>query len=133
MDSGFAHRALKRLFVNGPLAALPTHMADQDLLVDLAAARFETGRTYSETEVNELLKPWLASFCEPFGIDHVTVRRMLVDSRRLVRTTSGSLYEVNPANTRDVEALRGIDPAAILIEVQAEREQRKQAHEGRKP
>jgi hypothetical protein len=132
MDSELAHRTLKRLFVNGPLTGLPTHPADQELLVELAATRFEPGKAYRENEVNEVLEPWLASFCEPSGIDHVTVRRMLVDSRRLVRTTSGSLYEVNAAKAREVEALRGIDPAAILAEVQDERAQRKQAHEGRK-
>ena len=81
-----AHRDLKRLLANGPLTAVPKRPSDQQLLVTLAAAQFEMQRTYREDEVNETLKAWLQTFCEPFGIDHVTLRRLLVDSRLMSST-----------------------------------------------
>ena len=132
-DDHAARLTLRRLFVNGPLASLPAKPADQDFLVELAAARFEPGRTYSEAEVNELLEPWLATFCEPAGIDHVTMRRMLVDSRRLVRTSSGSHYQADTRRAAQAAALAAIDPAAILAEVRAERDERKRQQQRREP
>ena len=75
-----AHRALKRLLANGRLAAVPKRPADQELLVALAASQIDAHRSCLESEVNERLGTWLETISEPFGIDHVTLRRMLVDS-----------------------------------------------------
>lgn len=91
-----AHRALKRLLANGPLTAVPKRPTDQELLAALAASRFDASRSHLESEVNEQLKNWLQAISEPFGIDHVTLRRLLVDLRFLTRTSSGSTYRINP-------------------------------------
>jgi hypothetical protein len=119
------HRALKRMLSNGPLSAVPKRPSDQHLLVALAAAQFEAGRAYTEADVNERLITWLESFCEPYGLDHVTLRRMLVDSRLLSRTKSGSAYEVDRQRVPELEALGAIDPHAVLEEIRREREARK--------
>jgi hypothetical protein len=123
-----AHRDLKRLLANGPLTAVPKRPSDQDLLVALAASQFETQRTYRENEVNEKLKAWLQTFCEPFGIDHVTLRRLLVDSRLMSRTASGSTYRVNLERAGEVEAVRTVEPVHVLAEIRSERESRKRQH-----
>src|SRR5437867_556076 len=65
-----AMNALKRLLANGPLTAYPTRRSDQQLLLRLAAARFEPARAYSEAEVNDILAAWLDTFCAPHSIDH---------------------------------------------------------------
>jgi hypothetical protein len=124
-----SHRALKRLLANGPLTGVPRRPADQRLLVVLAAARFDPDRTYAEGEVNDTLRDWLATFCEPYGIDHVTLRRLLVDSRLLARTTSGSTYRLNPERRGEAEAGRALEPAAVLAEIRQERESRKRQRE----
>jgi hypothetical protein len=120
-----AHRDLKRLLANGPLTVLPRRPSDQDLLVALAASQFEALRTYRENEVNERLRDWLRTFCEPSGIDHVSVRRLLVDSRLMSRTSSGSMYRVNTERTGEIDALRTAEPAHVLAEIRSERESRK--------
>lgn len=120
-----AHRALKRLLANGPLTAVPKRPSDQQLLLGLAAAQFEPQKTYREREVNEILKAWIETFCEPYGIDHVTLRRLLVDSRRLSRTTSGSTYRVNREMLREIESGARIEPAKVLAEIRDDRESRK--------
>jgi hypothetical protein len=120
-----AHRALKQLLANGPLTAVPKRPADQLLLVALAAARFDAHSSYLEREVNERLRTWLKTISEPFGIDHVTLRRLLVDSRLLTRTNSGSMYRLNLEKIREVEAVKEIDPADVLTEIRNERAQRK--------
>jgi hypothetical protein len=115
--------ALKRLLANGPLTGFPTRRADQDLLLRLAAARFDPQRAYTEAQVNEILRAWLATFCAPFGIDHVSLRRYLVDARLLARDTAGSSYRVAARASREQA-----DPAQVLAEIQRERAARKRQH-----
>ena len=119
------HRALRRLLANGPLTAVPRRPSDQQLLVTLAAAQFEPRKTFGEREVNEILKAWIETFCEPYGIDHVTLRRLLVDSRLLTRTSSGSTYRVNPEMLGEIEPGARIEPAKVLAEIRDDRESRK--------
>jgi hypothetical protein len=123
-----AHAALKRLLVNGRLTGLPRRPADQELLIVLAAGRIDAHRSLLESEVNEQLRAWLEEVSEPFGIDHVTLRRMLVDGRMLLRTSTGSMYRVNAEKLAQVAALAGIQPAEVLAQIQDERAQRKRQH-----
>lgn len=119
---------LRRMLANGPLTALPRRPHDLQVLLALAAARFEPQRAYSEAQVNELLQAWLEPFCSQFGVDHVTVRRCLVDSRLLVRDRAGSIYRL----ALSVEAgAKAVEPAKIMAEARLEREQRKRAHSAR--
>lgn len=118
-------QALRRMLSNGPLTGWPRRPSDQDLLVELAAGRFEPGREYREAEVNEVLKGWLGTFCAPFGIDHVTMRRMLVDARLLLREKNGSTYRAGPEAMRRSEA---VEPAQVLAQVSDERAARKRGH-----
>jgi hypothetical protein len=123
------HRALKRMLSNGPLAAVPKRPSDQQLLVAMAAAQLEPGQDYSEGEVNEKLLAWIETFCEPHGLDHVTLRRMLVDSRLISRTKSGSAYRLNAERLAEIEAVASVDPGEVLEEIRVERESRKRQHE----
>ena len=121
-----AHAALRRLLANGPLTAMPTRRDDAELLLQLAAARFEPGRTYGEKDVNAALREWLATFSAPYGIDHVSLRRHLVDARLLVRDASGSQYRLNARRVRrDVPRAA---PAEVLADIRRERAERKRQH-----
>jgi hypothetical protein len=121
---------LRRLLANGPLTGYPVRRADEELLLRMAAARFEAGRSYREAEVNDLLRTWLETFCAPYGIDHVTMRRRLVDTRFLVRDTAGAEYHLAPAKARELEANAALkeDPARVLDEIRHEREVRKRQY-----
>ena len=114
---------LKRMLANGPLTAYPSRQEDEQLLLLLAAHRFEPRREYREAEVNELLREWLSTFVAPFGFDHVTLRRRLVDAGLLLRDAAGSAYWT----LRRVPGL-DIDPAAVLEEIRRERAERKRQH-----
>jgi len=124
------HQVLKRLLANGPLTGLPMRRADEKLLLRMAAARFEAGRAYREAEVNELLERWLGTFCAPYGVDHVTMRRRLVDSRLLVRDSAGAEYRLAPGLGGELAADATLkeEPASILEQLREEREARKRAH-----
>ena len=114
---------LKRMLANGPLTAYPTRQEDEQLLLLLAAARFEPRREYREAEVNELLREWLSTFVAPFGFDHVTLRRRLVDTGLLLRDAAGSAYWT----LRRVPGM-DLDPARVLAHIREERAERKRRH-----
>ena len=122
------HRTLKRLLANGRLTAVPKRAADQEILLALAASRFGPGETYLEPEVNDLLRTWLQTISEPFGIDHVTFRRMLIDSALLTRSKSGSTYRVNPEKVGHLEEIRDVDAAGVLSQIEHDRDHRKRQH-----
>ena len=114
---------LRRMLANGPLTALPTRPRDLEVFLRLAAEQLKPGRQYSEAQVNELLQAWLEPFSSPFGVDHVTVRRCLVDARLLRRDRAGATYELS----RKRSPVK-VEPAAVMAEIQRERQTRKRAH-----
>lgn len=120
--------ALRRLLANGPLTGWPRRPADQDLIVALTAARFEPGREYREAEVNEVIEAWLATFVAEYGIDHVSMRRALVDARFLVRDKAGATYHLDAARVHQEDAK--LDPASLIAEIRAERADRKRRQQG---
>ena len=126
MRAETTHQALRRLLANGPLTALPVRSADEQLLLRMAARRFQAQKKYREAEVNALLRAWLQTLSAPFGIDHVTLRRRLVDTRLLMRETSGSSYWVDASRLDD--AALDIEPARVLAEIRDERAARKRQH-----
>jgi len=58
------------------------------------AALFESDRPYSETDVKDVLERWQSSVGVGLEVDHVTLRRGLVDHRYLDRDASGSVYRM---------------------------------------
>ncbi|MFG2129432.1 DUF2087 domain-containing protein [Streptomyces sp. NPDC048751] len=72
-----------RTFVrDGRLVRLPAQWNRKTLVLRHVAQRtFEPGRTYTEREVNDRLRAW----CEGGQVDHVTLRRYLVDLHHLHR------------------------------------------------
>ena len=93
----------------------------------LAACRFAPGETYTEKQARDVLRGWLAGFCTPRGLDHVTMRRELVDAGLLERDKAGAAYAVNAGRIAHfiAEDARSLDPASVLEAVRRERESRK--------
>lgn len=90
----------------------------QDLCVVLAAAAlaFDDGATYTEADVNERLKAWLADPGAMLGTDHVELRRWLVDTRLLARDGYGRSYaraSAPPAFQAALQALAGWDLSVV--------------------
>ncbi len=77
-----------RSFFNedGTLKQWPSKMKKKLMVVDWLGEKFETGRKYTETEVNIVLNG-LHSFNDP-----VSLRRMLIEGGGLKRTQDGSEY-----------------------------------------
>lgn len=119
--------ALGRMLKPGPIDSFPKRRADLIVLLALASARFDAGRAYREDDVNDSLIEWLEPFVLPNAIDHVTLRRVLVDEQFLLRNATGTAYRLNvPKLDETIEAAaRSVDPRAVLAEQRQQREERK--------
>ena len=62
-------------------------------------------------------------------VDHVSLRRRLVDQRYLLRNPAGAAYRVNREKTAErlSPAAQSIDPGVVLASVESERARRKRA------
>ena len=133
-DDRSARTALGRLLGKGPLDRWPKRRGDLDMLLALACSVFERRRAYREDEVNERLNHWLARFAVPGALDHVTIRRLMIDARLLLRDSAGRAYRLNPAKQQSMPATgSALDPGAVLVELTEQRERRKREREDAEP
>lgn len=104
------------------------------LVLALACSRVPAGVALREADVNAALKTALSDECRCIGVDHVELRRWLVDMGWLVRDGFGREYRrvaldaLRPQLQPAAEALAAIDPPAWVAQrraaEQARREQR---------
>lgn len=106
--------------------------ADFALMLAAAAQRFVPAHAYTEREVNERLRTWLAGVGAMLVVDHVELRRWLVDTGVLTRDGFGRAYTLgapSPAIFAAMAAMAGHDLDAIVRVVRernaAHREARK--------
>lgn len=122
-----AENILRRLFRGGQLRQLPRSRRDTELFIALAAATLDPQASYSEEEINDLLIEWLRGFTCSSTLDHVTIRRCLVDYRMLLRDDRGASYRANQAVLgRFIEPeARSLRPLDLFLEVQQDRADRR--------
>jgi hypothetical protein len=113
-------------------ALYASRVADFNLLLAAAGRAFGAGRSYAEREVNDVLRDWLAHEGSMLAVDHVELRRWLVDCRVLARDGYGRAYtpgEPSPEIATLVAALSGTDLRALAAYARARdaqaREERK--------
>lgn len=104
-----AAKALTQFDDWGRLTRWPHKFSVQRLAMWALWARFDGGRTYTEREVNDILKAWTI-----YG-DHVTPRRELVEMKLLGRKPDCSSYWKEPRRPEDearslLQALRARRP-----------------------
>jgi len=90
-----AARTLKCFDASGRLVRWPPKLSQQRLAMWVLWTRFDARRSYTEAEVNRVLKAW-----HTFG-DHATLRRELVDHRLMTRKDDCSEYRKLPQSPDD--------------------------------
>ncbi len=73
---------------------LPRKRRDRQILIKSILMQLDSARSYSEPEINEILKLWNSRVAPGIETDHVTLRRLLVDQGWLERTADGRSYRV---------------------------------------
>ena len=99
--SAAAAKALSSFDAWGRMGRWPHKYSVQRLALWVMWMQFESRRSYTEREVNSVLKAW-----HTWG-DHVTLRRELINDRLLTRKSDGSEY-------RKVAARPGDEARAVM-------------------
>ena len=117
----------RRIFNGGEMRRLPKSRKDTEAVLALAVASLDPRATYSVAEVNEGLSEWMAGFVDPATMDHVTLRRCMVDIFMLLRDPHGRSYRTNQTVINQViePEARAVQPLLVMNEVAAERTKRK--------
>jgi len=125
----FASR-LAALCIKGVGQGLPNKIRDRHILFKSIKATLETNREYSETELNEGIEHWLATVGIGIVIDHVSLRRHLVDEGYVVRDRAGTTYRVARSRHEDLfeGAIDRLDQAKIIADALDRREARRREH-----
>ena len=108
----------------------PRRELDRHILFVSAALGLEPGRAYTEGELNDQLRAWTVPFGEAVQLDHVTLRRHLVDEGYLQRDSAGASYELTTTGwpyTVDA-SIRTLDLEALVSEGRQARALRKQQY-----
>lgn len=109
---------------------LPRKALPLNILLVSTILRLDPDHSYSEAEINAQLQRWVLEFGHRFKLEHVELRRTLVDAGYLIRDPAGTAYQVNFQGGRFTydESLRRLDLVALVAKAQEEREVRKRAH-----
>ena len=110
----FRKLAIKRGLTPGAL--LDASPADFHLLLLALRRDFSMARPYTEREVNELPKHWLQSAGGMLAVDHVELRRWLVDLAIICRDAYGRAYSLAAVPTH----LQQLDPELADVDFAGE-------------
>jgi hypothetical protein len=108
----------------------PKKPLDRHILFISAALELEPQRSYTESELNDELRKWTTSFGDAVNLDHVTLRRFLVDEGYLQRDSAGQSYQRTTEGwpyTFD-PSIETLDLDAMVEEARAARELKKQQY-----
>ncbi len=72
----------------------PRKRRDREILLKSIVLSLDSSRTYREREINAALQAWSRDIAPAIAVDHVTLRRTLVDYGQLERTADGASYRV---------------------------------------
>jgi len=104
--------------------------ADFALMMAAAAGAFALDGEYAEREVNDRLRAWLAGAGAMIDVDHVELRRWLVDTGVLVRDGFGRAYArgtPGAAIASAIDTLSGRDLEAAVRDARAAESARRDA------
>lgn len=119
---------LANLCLRSGLAGMPKDETDQHILLKSATLLFKSSGPFSEKEINETLQVWLTQVCAIQFFDRVTLRRWLVDTGYLTRSSDGATYQVIGSQPGRFEpGVDQIDLLKTLQDAREEMERRKQA------
>jgi hypothetical protein len=98
-------------------SAFPRRHRDRHILYRSIVQTFDVSKNYSERSLNTALQQWLSEVGNGIDIDHVTLRRYLIDEAYLSRDAKGSTYAVNPTGRGHVQfepAVASIDSSIVI-------------------
>jgi len=116
-------KRLVSLCLRSGLSGMPKDEADQHILLKSVVLLVGDPGPLTEKEITEKLQVWLTQVCVIKNFDRVTLRRWLVDTGYLTRSSNGTSYQVaKPGPFQDLFEM-SVDQIDILETIQAAREE----------
>jgi len=72
----------------------PRKQRDREIMMKSIRLVIDHERTYSEPEINDVIRVWRREVAPAIDTDHVNIRRMLTDHGHLERTADGRFYRL---------------------------------------
>ena len=116
------------MILNGQ--GFPKKALDRHILFISATLGLDPQRRYTERELNDELRTWTMCFGNPVNLDHMSLRRFLVDDHCVHRDSAGQSYRLATTGwpyTFD-PSTRALDLEALIDEARAARELKKQQY-----
>ena len=128
MDICTFNERLVELCLRSGLTGLPRNQENRLVLLKSVTLTLDRDAQYAEREIDELLQSWLVHIGRSIRLDHVNLRRRLVDERFLERTRDGYVYWMGPgptgAQTFDA-SVEECDPYTVILSGKTLLEKRK--------
>lgn len=121
---------LAALCLRGGGRGFPRKQRDQHILFKSIILISETGRDYTEAELNERLIKWLSQVGRTVEIDHVSLRRYLVDAGYVTRDRAGRRYRIDSEQSIGLfeAGIEQINPLAVVEEAYQDAQERKREY-----
>jgi len=122
---------LAAICLGGAGSAFPRRLRDRHILYRTIIQPMDPSKKYTEEQVNDVLRQWRLDIGACLDIDHVTLRRYLIDELYLTREASGTAYVVNSAGRGFVEfeeSVVAIDPVTVIQSARDRASERKRMH-----
>jgi hypothetical protein len=109
---------------------LPKKRIELQMLLLSTVLNLSPDTIYSESQINDELRHWISRFGTSLTIDHVTLRRYLIDESILQRDQFGSSYSYAPEPSRFSfdASIRELDLDELVAQSQENRASRKKAY-----
>lgn len=121
--SDFINR-LNKLCGKSDLIQFPKNHTDRFVLLESIALTFKPQKKYSEKSINETVAEWIENMAKESYLDHVTLRRYLVDFGLIERDPAGHQYHVSESRLSNLfeDTIRTMNPFALVKKFRKERE-----------
>jgi hypothetical protein len=109
-------------------SGLPRKRRDRHILLKSVVLSMDITAEYSEHQINLMLQSWLRDVGPTPGVDHVELRRHLIDQEYLGRNRDGSRYWVAVSSRWQMEfddAINGIDVPLLMKQAQLDVQEKK--------
>ena len=108
----------------------PRKQRDQHILFKSIILMLESGRDYTEAEMNERLLKWLREVGRTIEIYHVSLMRYLVDAGYVIRDKAGRRYRIDSEQTVGLfeAGIEEINPVSVIEEAYRDAEERKRKY-----
>ena len=128
-DSDTVAEALQPVLRRSFLQRIPKHPERRDVLLALVSAGLQRRKMYTEVEINTYLGERLAVMRAQ--VDHVTLRRYMVDCGFVKRDRAGNRYILNYPKLEETLSSEAREAASALIAAALESGERR--HRATKP